>query len=167
VLETKDADNLAQARAILARARAGEDFGALARSHSTGATRSSGGSLGRIARRDISADLKRAVEKLQVGEISEPIRTRAGYRLVKLVDRSEAKITSFDEVSQGLRERMVRERRNVATNKLIEKLRQEAVIQDMVREVPLQVNPASSPARRSSTQPSSFVRVQRIVTPSS
>jgi parvulin-like peptidyl-prolyl isomerase len=142
VLEKKDADNLAQARAILARARAGEDFAALARSHSTGATRASGGGLGRIARRDISADLKSAVEKLKVGEISEPIRTRSGYRLVKLVDRSEAKITSYDEVSQGLRERMTRERRNVATNKLIEKLRQEAVIQDMVREVPLQVNAA-------------------------
>jgi peptidyl-prolyl cis-trans isomerase SurA len=142
VFETKDANNLEQARAILARARAGEDFAALARSYSTGATRANGGNLGRIARPDISADLKSAVEKLQVGEVSEPIRTRSGYRLIKVLDRSDAKVKSYDEISQGLNERMQRERRNVATNKLIEKLRKEAVIQDMVREVPLQVNPA-------------------------
>ncbi len=142
VFETKDANNLEQAKAILARARAGEDFAALARRYSTAATSAAGGSLGKIARPDISADLKGAVEKLALGEISEPIRTRAGYRIIKVVDRTEAKVKSYDEVSQALRERLQLERRNVATNRLIEKLRQEAVIQDMVREVPLQVNPA-------------------------
>jgi len=75
-----------QAQQLLARIRAGEKFEALAKELSS-AERSNGGPLG-LRRADRYAPLfVNAVQGLAVGQVSEPVRSDAGFHLLLLVER--------------------------------------------------------------------------------
>jgi peptidyl-prolyl cis-trans isomerase SurA len=131
----------AKAREIAARARAGEDFAGLASSHSSSSTSASGGDLGRVAERDLHPDLARAVAALEPGQVSDPVATRAGFQILKLVKREQQRVVPFDEVKEDIRRDLERKRGDEVFAKIITKLREDAIIEDMVREVPLEVTP--------------------------
>lgn len=79
----------ARAQRVLERARAGEDFAALAREFSDGPEAQTGGMLGlRPAERypELFVD---AVKTLAPGAIAGPLRSGAGLHVVKLVERSQ------------------------------------------------------------------------------
>lgn len=80
----------ARADAALARVRGGEDFGAVARELSEDGNRASGGVIGlRPADRlpDLFVD---AVKGLQPGQVTGPIRSDAGFHILKLLERKGA-----------------------------------------------------------------------------
>src|SRR5688572_16319130 len=72
-----------QARALAARARAGEDFAALARAHSTAASRDAGGDLGILHRGEMNAAVEAAAFALPVGGVSDPLPVDGGYRILR------------------------------------------------------------------------------------
>ena len=75
-----------QAQQLLARMRAGEKFEAVAKELSS-AERSNGGQLG-LRRADRYSPLfVNAVQGLAVGQVSEPVRSDAGFHLLLLVER--------------------------------------------------------------------------------
>jgi peptidyl-prolyl cis-trans isomerase SurA len=149
VLSTKEPGAEQRARSLVARARAGEDFATLAKQESVAPSREAGGDLGRVARRDMNAGLAEVVAQLSPGQISDPLPTKGGLRILRLVARDEGKVQPFDEVKQALRERLKARRTQEQTARLVKKLREHAIIQDMVREVPLQVAPTDSGGRPS------------------
>lgn len=78
-----------QAQRILARIRAGEDFGGQVKELS-GAERSNGGQLG-LRRADRYPPLfVNATQSLAVGQVSEPVRSDAGFHLLLVVERRAA-----------------------------------------------------------------------------
>jgi len=88
--ETQVAALQAKAQRALERARAGEDFTALARELSDAADRASGGQLGlRPADRYPTLFLD-ATRSLAVGGISELVRSGAGFHVLKLVEKRNA-----------------------------------------------------------------------------
>jgi parvulin-like peptidyl-prolyl isomerase len=139
LVSSKEPNAEALARDIVARVRAGEDFAKLARAHSSAPSRDSGGDLGKVARRDMNAALAAVVSQLAPGEVSEPMAARGGYRIVRVAARDEGKVTPFDDVKEALRESMLDRRHVEEMNRLAKRLREHAIIQDMVREVPLAV----------------------------
>jgi peptidyl-prolyl cis-trans isomerase SurA len=79
----------AKAQRALQRARAGEDFAALAREFSDAADRANGGQLGlRTADRYPSLFLD-AVRTLTPGEVTGPVRSGAGFHIIKLIERRQ------------------------------------------------------------------------------
>lgn len=79
-----------KAQRALARARAGEDFAALVRELSDAKDRDNGGQLGlRTADRYPPLFLE-ATESLAVGAIAGPVRSGAGFHLLKLIERRAA-----------------------------------------------------------------------------
>ncbi len=79
-----------RAQKILERARAGEDFAALAREISDSADRANGGQLGlRTADRYPPLFLE-ATQNLEVGAISAVLRSGAGFHILKLLERRNA-----------------------------------------------------------------------------
>lgn len=82
----------AKAQQAMTRARAGEDFAALAREYSDAPDRANGGQLGlRTADRYPPLFLE-ATQKLKVGELSGLIRSGAGWHIVKVMEKRSANL---------------------------------------------------------------------------
>ncbi|MCA1632871.1 MAG: peptidylprolyl isomerase [Acidobacteria bacterium] len=81
-------ESRAKIEALLKRARAGEDFAALAREFSTDpGSRESGGDLGWFGRGVMVKAFEDAAFKLKVGEVSEVFESPFGFHIVKLEER--------------------------------------------------------------------------------
>lgn len=66
-----------------------EDFATLARLHSVDGSATRGGDLGWLHPGDTVPAFEAAMNKLQPGEVSQPIKTQYGYHLIQVVDRRE------------------------------------------------------------------------------
>jgi peptidyl-prolyl cis-trans isomerase SurA len=92
------AERRGRAEAALRRVRAGEDFATVAREISEDSNRAQGGEIG-LRPIDRLPDLfVRAAQGLKPGEIApEPIRSGAGFHVLKLVDRKEVAAFTVDQ----------------------------------------------------------------------
>ena len=73
----------AAAEDAVRRARAGEDFAALARASSVDPTAANGGDLGRVLPRDLAEPLRSAARALKPGETSDAIETANGWVILQ------------------------------------------------------------------------------------
>jgi parvulin-like peptidyl-prolyl isomerase len=146
LVRTEDAEAMTLAQSLVARARSGEDFAELARAHSSSPTRAVGGDLGQLKAAEISADLRKVAASLQPAEVSDPIPSGEGYRILRMAGRSEEAVTPFEKVRNDVRKRLLDERLDKAINAYVENLRKTAVWEVRVREVPLQVAMPSAPS---------------------
>ncbi|MGK9233970.1 peptidylprolyl isomerase [Inquilinus limosus] len=92
-----------------ARAR-GADFAALARQasqHKDSADK--GGDMGWLAEDALIPEIREAVAGLEKGALSTPIRSQAGWHLIRLIDRKESQVRSFEEVRPLLVEALRRQ----------------------------------------------------------
>ena len=84
-------EEIAEARAragrVLGEIRAGADFANMAVTHSDGQQALEGGDLGWRNASDLPTMFGDAVVRLEVGDVTEPIRSASGFHLVKLADR--------------------------------------------------------------------------------
>lgn len=119
-IETKDrGDAAALARAKEARAKivAGEDFAKVAREYSDDpTTRDKGGALPFVTRDRLEKEYADGVFALtRVGGISEPIKARTAYHVVRLDERRPSHQLTFDQVRDKIMERLrdeyIRDRR--------------------------------------------------------
>lgn len=83
---------------ILKQARQGKDFASLAKKYSEGPSRSKGGDLGYFSEGQMEKPFEDAAFKLKKGEISDLVRTRFGYHIIKVEDIKEAGTKTLDEV---------------------------------------------------------------------
>jgi peptidyl-prolyl cis-trans isomerase SurA len=133
------------AKDLVRRARAGEDFAELARAYSAAPTRAAGGDLGRVSRGDLTPDIEKAALALPVGGVSEPLPTPEGFRILKLVEKTEPSQVPFDDVKAEIQKRLASERTEREYEAYMEGLRKAAIIDIRVREVPLQATVPSAP----------------------
>ncbi len=99
-----------KAEALVARARAGEDFAALARAYSKAPSAKNGGELGKLAQGEINPELEKQAFALAKGAISDPIPQGAGYRILKISDKTEASVVPYEEAKKDIRARLGEER---------------------------------------------------------
>jgi len=83
-------DSPTQADKVWQRLKNGEDFAALAKELSIDPTASVGGSMGQIDPSALRPELRDAVKRLSVGEISPVIHTNSGYAILKMISPSAA-----------------------------------------------------------------------------
>ena len=87
-----------KAAEVLEEARKGNDFAALAKEYSEGPTKSSGGDLGYFTAGRMVKPFEETAFKMKKGEISDLVRTRFGYHIIKVEDVKEARTKALDEV---------------------------------------------------------------------
>jgi parvulin-like peptidyl-prolyl isomerase len=86
------------ADSIRARAAAGEDFESLAREYSEDpSSASQGGSLGWVDHGRLLPELEPTVFAMQVGAVSETVRSRLGYHIFKVIERRSPEFESIRE----------------------------------------------------------------------
>ncbi|WP_317929211.1 SurA N-terminal domain-containing protein [Halioxenophilus sp. WMMB6] len=85
----------------------GEDFSELAKQYSDDfGSRETGGDVGYSSGEQFVPEFEQALAQLQVGQVSEPIKTDYGIHLIKLVDVSESSMPTLDEMRLSLIEKI-------------------------------------------------------------
>jgi peptidyl-prolyl cis-trans isomerase D len=91
---------------ILKMAREGKDFPELAKKYSEGPTRDKGGYLGTFKREAMVKPFADKAFSMKAGEISEPVRTRFGWHIIKVEKVNEASVLSFDEAKKKIKKKL-------------------------------------------------------------
>ena len=136
-----------KAVALTKRARAGEDFAALAKANSEGPTASRGGDLNYFARNRMVKEFDEKAFAMKIGEVSDPVRTRFGWHVIKLTDRKQAHTRSFDEVKSNIKRMLEGRAQRKARSELMKTLRAKSKIERYLPEVkpeakkPLELKP--------------------------
>ena len=87
-----------KATMVLEKARKGDDFADLAKQYSEGPTAPKGGDLGFFSRGRMAKPFEEASFKMKQGEISDLVRTRFGYHIIKVEEIKEARVKTLEEV---------------------------------------------------------------------
>lgn len=100
-------------------AREGADFAELAREHSDDiGSRNDGGDIGWIEQGLLDADFERALYALEIGGVSEPVRTSDGWHVILLRDVREGEVQEFAEVRDTLERELLESERERAFSEL-------------------------------------------------
>jgi parvulin-like peptidyl-prolyl isomerase len=132
---TPEQEKLALQRAemVLARVKKGEDFAKLAKEYSTDVTASNGGDVGLTPKGALAPEYEEAAFALPVGGVSNVIRTRLGYHIIKVTEKRKAGIAYLDEVRPSLTGFLKNQRIDAELEKVVNGLRGAARIELLVR----------------------------------
>ena len=104
--DPKDEDEIQElsqkGETILARLRKGEDFAKLAKEFSQGPGANEGGDLGLFKTDQLEPLIRKILDNLPEGGISDLIVRPNGIQIIKLIERKEAKVKSFEEVMDAI-----------------------------------------------------------------
>lgn len=95
-----DKGQLDKIKDIKAKVTKGEDFDQLARAFSEDKSAVNGGNMGWFAGGELNPQLEEALDKMQPGQVSEPIRTPVGWYLVKLDNVRTTKPVETEPITQ-------------------------------------------------------------------
>ncbi len=123
------ADAQKKADDIETKLKAGSDFAALAKSSSSGPTAADGGDLGEFKRGQLAKVLEDQTFGLQVGQFTEPIRTKQGYVILKLVEHTPGGIPPLKTVEPQVEDAVGMAKMNPALRDYLTKLREDAYIE--------------------------------------
>lgn len=109
--------------------KAGEDFGEIAKRFSDGSTAQQGGALGYFERGQLAPELEAIAFKMNRGDVSEVIRTKTGFLVLKCEVRYDPGQQPLEKVETEIMNRLYGEKMQPALRAYLKKLREESFIQ--------------------------------------
>ena len=125
----QDQDARKKADDIRTRLLKGEDFAVLAKQLSDSNSKSNGGLIGPFSPADMSPQMKALVDKMKPGDITPPVRTPAGYEILKLDSAKAATLQPFESVRDLISDKVAGERTQTEMRKFLSRLRAQAIIE--------------------------------------
>lgn len=110
------------------RLKAGEDFAEVAGRYSDEPLKTSGGDLGSFKKGELEKTLEDVAAGLAAGGVSSWVKARNGWYLLRLEDRKESRLKTFDEVKQEIQEKLFMDKKLKKLNEFIKKLREKSYI---------------------------------------
>jgi peptidyl-prolyl cis-trans isomerase SurA len=117
-----------KAKKLLDRVKNGEDLEELAKRYSDGESAKQGGDLGGFERGQLSPELEEAVFKLKPKELSNVIRTKTGFLVLRVDQRYEAGLQPVDKVENEIMNRLYGEKMQPAMKAYTTRLREESYV---------------------------------------
>ena len=108
--------------------KGGAKFEAVVKDYSDGATKSRGGDLGLVAKGELTSEIDKAVFSLPVGSVSDPIGTRFGWHLVKVIDKVPVSYKPFADVKAELLKREQDTQFQKKLAEYLDKIKRDAII---------------------------------------
>jgi peptidyl-prolyl cis-trans isomerase C len=120
-------DTEEEAEEILQKILKGEDFEELAKNFSKDlSTAVKGGDLGFFGRGRMVPEFEQAAFSLKAGEVSEPIKTKFGYHIIKVIEIKEGEQREFEEVKSIVKRRLKSEKQKSLFDTYIQSLKEKA-----------------------------------------
>ena len=123
LLKTED-----EAKDILVGLSNGRNFEDLARARSIDPTSKIGGDIGYFTKNQLVPEVEEVCFSMQPGEISGIVKSKFGYHVIKLTERKEPALKSFEEVKDVIKQSLGRHKKKVRFNELVESLREKSKI---------------------------------------
>jgi peptidyl-prolyl cis-trans isomerase SurA len=127
-----DAQQLAAAQAkaddLLAQIRKGAAFDETAKKNSDGPTAAQGGDLGYFKRGTLAKELEDKTFAMKPGEVSDVIRTRQGFVILKVVEHQMAGVPPLSQIEPKVQDAIYMQKLQPALRAYLQKLREDSYI---------------------------------------
>jgi len=122
-----------KAQDILAKIKAGEDFGDIAYKMSEDPYRVKGGDLGYMHKGMMIPEIEEAAAKLKVGEVSDIVKVENAWFIIKLEDKKPERVVTFEEIKGELKKELEKNRIQEIKEAWITDLRAKAKIEVLLK----------------------------------
>jgi len=125
------ADEAAKAKAdeALKRARAGEPFPALVNEYSAAPSKANGGLVGPLTLDELDAGIRKLIQPLKPGGVTDVFRTGTGYAILLLDTATTPQLKAFESARDDIADKVYGSKRAEEFLKYLKKLRGEAIIE--------------------------------------
>lgn len=113
---------------ISAKLAAKEDLGALAAQYSEGPGKDAQGDLGTFKKGELDKTLQEAAAKLKVGEVSGWVKAKNGWYVLKLEEKKESRLKTYDESKREIEQRLYGAERQKRFNEFLKDLKERSYI---------------------------------------
>lgn len=118
-----------KAEDLLKQIRAGASFEDIAKKNSDGATAAQGGDLGEpFERGKLAKQLEDLTFSMKKGDVSDAIRTKQGFVILKVTEHQQAGIPAFNDIENRVQEAVYMQKMQPALRDYLKRLREEAFI---------------------------------------
>ena len=118
----------AKANDLLKKLHDGGDFEDIAKKYSDGPSAADGGALGMFKRGQLAKELEDTTFAMKAGQVTDVIRTKQGYVILKVVDHQQAGIPPMKDVLPKIQDALYYQKLQPALRAYLTKLREDAYI---------------------------------------
>ena len=118
----------AKAQDLLKRIQAGGNFEDIAKKSSDGPSAADGGALGIFKRGQLAKELEDKTFAMKSGEVTDVIRTKQGYVILKVIDHQQAGVPPMKDVHDKIQDALYYQKLQPALRAYLTKLREDAYI---------------------------------------
>lgn len=126
--EQRDAAAAAKAKDLQDQIQKGASFEDIAKKNSDGPSAAQGGDLGYFRRGTLAKELEDKTFAMKPGDVSEVIRTKQGYVILKVVEHQQAGIPPMSEIEPKVQDALYMEKLQPALRAYLQHLREDSFI---------------------------------------
>ena len=119
----------AKAEGLLLRARAGESFATLVAEASDAPSKANGGVVGPLSADELDPGVRKLIEGLKPGAVTDVFKTGGGYALLQLDASTPPVVKSFEAARDDIAQKVYESKRNAEFGRYLAKLRSQAIIE--------------------------------------
>jgi len=118
----------AKAEDLLRQIKGGADLAELAKTYSDCPSAPKGGDLGFFSKSEATAEFDKAAFGLEVGQMSDVVKTEYGFHIIKVTDHKDAGIISYDQARDDIIKQLTQQKQQEFASAYIESLKTDAKI---------------------------------------
>jgi peptidyl-prolyl cis-trans isomerase C len=117
-----------KAENLLQQVKQGADFAEVAKANSSCPSAAQGGDLGYFGKGMMVQPFEQAAFALQVGQLSDTVETNFGYHIIKVTDRKEPSMTTYEQAKDSIIQKLTTAKQDELAQKYIAELKADANI---------------------------------------